>query len=174
MFFGPSKDNQKAASIIDFYTKNVVGDVLVEMVKNDSEIIKSISNNLSLPTWTKAAQLAAVSYIYTSLSNSKLRGKEKLMEIMADNIKSQSNFSLAEMMNTYTYFNQQMISLLEKNGPQDRTEKQILMIFGEIVISNINGKRSRTIDEIMEQGTQIKELFTIGNKVITPFMGYFR
>lgn len=176
MFFGPSKDNIKAAQIIDFYTKNILGGKLIDLSKIEPEIFKSISisGKLNLETWTKSAQLAAVAYIYTSLSNSNIRGKQKLMEIMANTINTESSFTLAEMMDAYSFFNQQMMALISKNGPEERTEKQILMIFGEMILSKINQTKRRTIDEIMEDGLLIKEIFTIGRYAISPFMGYFK
>lgn len=176
MFFGPSKDNIKAAEIIDFYSKNVVGDILIMLTKNDPELIKSISQSkkLSLPSWTKFAQLAAITCIYTTLSNSNIKGKNKLMEILTNTINTQSDFSLSDLMDSYSYFNQQALTLISKNGPEDRTEKQLLMIFGEIVLSGIEERQKRSINEIMETGTQIKEIFTIGNNVTSPFLNYFK
>jgi Fe-S cluster biosynthesis and repair protein YggX len=176
MFFGPSKDNIKAAEILDFYTKNILGDMLIDLSKREPEIFKSISSSgkLNLSTWTKSAQITAVTYIYTSLSNSNIRGKQKLMEIMANTINNKSSFTLAEMMDSYSFFNQQMLSLISKNGPEERTEKQTLMILGEMTLSQINQTKRRTIDEIMNDGLLIKEIFIIGRYTISPFMAYFK
>jgi hypothetical protein len=75
MFFAPSKDNLASAKAIDFYTKNIVGDMLISLMKSDSELLKKLfpKNQLDLKSWTTTAQLAAVAFIFTSLSNSDIR-----------------------------------------------------------------------------------------------------
>jgi hypothetical protein len=176
MFFGPSKANQQAAEIIDFYIKNIVGDLLLPIVKNEKEILNSLftKGELDLQTWTNAAQLAATVYVFTSLSNSEVRGKKKLMELVVAEVKLKTSFGLIEFMDAYSHFCKQMLLLIESKHSEDRTEKLIFVLLGDIVAKKTKKLPLRNLDEILEKNDHISELFTIGRHVITPFMGYFR
>lgn len=178
MFFGPSKENLASAKIIDFYTKNIVGDMLVSLMKSDSELIKKLfhSNKLNLKNWTTSAQLAAITFIYTTLSNSDLKGKQKIMEVVAETIKTQSEFSLNELMDCYSYINLQTLEVISDKSTNvgDRQEKYVLLIFGEMIVSRINGTSRRNYKQLLSDPTNVVEMITLAKKVVPSFSGYFK
>lgn len=178
MFFGPSKENLNSAKVIDFYTKNIVGDMLVSLMKSDSELLKKLfpNNKLNLPNWTSSAQLAAITFIFTSLSNSDLKGKQKIMEIVAETVKTQSEFSLNELMDCYSYINLQTLEVISDKSKNigDRQEKYILLIFGEMIVSRINGTNRRNLKQLLNDPTNVVEKITLAQKVVPIFSEYFK
>lgn len=178
MFFGPSKENTTSAKAIDFYTKNIVGDMLVSLTKSDSELLKKLfpNNKLNLQSWTTSAQLAAITFIFTSLSNSDLKGKQKIMEIVAETIKNQSDFSLNDLMDCYSYINLQTLEIISDKSTNvgDRQEKYVLLIFGELMVSKINGTNRRNFKQLLSDPTNVVEMITLAKKVVPTFSGYFK
>ena len=178
MFFGPSKENLASAKVIDFYTKNIVGDMLVSLMKSDSELLKKLfpNNKLNLQNWTTSAQLAAITFIFTSLSNSDLKGKQKIMEIVAETIKNQSEFSLNELMDCYSYINMQTLEVISDKSTNvgDRQEKYVLLIFGELIVSRINGTTRRNFKQLLSDPKNVVEMITLAKNVVLIFNGYFK
>jgi hypothetical protein len=178
MFFGPSKENLAAAKIIDFYTKNIVGDKLVALMKSDRILLDKLfhSDKLNLKSWTTSAQLAAITFIYTSLSNSDLKGKQKIMEIVAETIKTQSEFSLNELMDCYSYINLQTLEVIsdKSSNTSDRQEKYVLLIFGELIVSRINGTTRRNFKQLQSDSTNVVEMIMLANNIVPTFSGYFK
>jgi hypothetical protein len=178
MFFGPSKDNLASAKAIDFYTKNIVGDMLISLMKSDSELLKKLfpKNQLDLKSWTTTAQLAAVTFIFTSLSNSDIRGKQKIMEVVAETIKTQSEFSLNELMDCYSYINLQTLEVISDKSTNvgDRQEKYVLLIFGELIVSRINGTTRRNFKQLLSDPTNVVEMITLAKNVVPTFSEYFK
>ena len=178
MFFGPSKENLAAAKIIDFYTKNIVGDMLVALMKSDRILLDKLFRNgkLDLKSWTTSAQLAAITFVFTTLSNSDLKGKQKIMEVVAETIKTQSEFSLNELMDCYSYINLQTLEVISDKSTNvgDRQEKYVLLIFGEMIVSRINGTSRRNYKQLLSDPTNVVEMITLANKVVPTFSGYFK
>jgi hypothetical protein len=176
MFFGPSKNNIKAAEVIDFYTKNIVGDILVDIWKNDKSVLDRLFLNgeLDLKRWTNSAQLAVVVCIYSMLSNSNIKGKAKLMEVVANEVRHKSEFGLVQFTDAFSYFCSQVISLTSLKKSSDFNSKVMIILVGELVVSSIKNKNPRTLDVILEPCENIHDLFFIGNKcMVTPFLEYF-
>ena len=178
MFFGPSKENLASAKIIDFHTKNIVGDMLVALMKSDRMLLEKLflSGKLNLKSWTTSTQLAAITFIYTTLSNSDLKGKQKIMEVVAETIKTQSEFSLNELMDCYSYINLQTLEVISDKSANvgDRQEKYVLLIFGEMIVSRINGTSRRDYKQLLIDPTNVVEMITLANKVVPTFSGYFK
>jgi hypothetical protein len=178
MFFGPSKENLESAKVIDFYTKNIVGDLLISIMKSDRALLDKLflSGNLNLKTWTTSAQLAAITFIFTTLSNSDLRGKQKLMELVAETINTNSEFTLKELMDCYSYINLQTLEIIsdKSNNVNDRQEKYVLLVFGEMIVSRINGTTRRDFKQLLTDPTNVAEKINLAQQIVPRFSGYFK
>lgn len=178
MFFGPSKVNLDAADAVCFLTKNLCGDSLEKLVKTNPRWVQYFFGEqpFDLKKWTDTTQACCLTWLFRGLSQSNIRGKEKVMERFAEAVKISAPQIFPKMLNCFSYTNEQFINFISVREREMHVQYGMnIFLSAEWVKSELSGKPIKTADQIDSyREEELLMMKGLAESLLSPLFNYWK
>lgn len=178
MFFGPSKVNLNAADVACLLTKNLCGDSLEKLVKTNPHWLQFFfgSQPFSLQKWNDTTQACCLTWLFRSLSQSNIRGKQQVMDRFANAVKSEESKVFTKMLNCFSYTNEQFINFISERERETHVQYGMnIFLSAEWIKSELSGSPIKTADQIaIYREEELAMMKGLTETLISPLFNYWK